>query len=65
MIAAGKFPAPILLGGRAVGWLSHEVDEWISSRVRAPRGGAPMIAKSANVAEQIVNGGPGSTEVKK
>lgn len=41
LIAQGKFPAPIKLGqGRAVGWLSTEIDEWIASRVRASRGGA-------------------------
>jgi prophage regulatory protein len=40
MILAGKFPAPIHLGGRAVGWLTSEIDEWINSRVFASRGGA-------------------------
>jgi prophage regulatory protein len=41
LIAQGKFPAQIKLGGgRAVGWLSTEIDEWIASRVRASRGGA-------------------------
>lgn len=41
-IAASEFPAPISLspGGSAtgaVGWLEHEVDEWIASRVAASR----------------------------
>lgn len=31
----GTFPPPIQLGPRAVGWLEHEIDEWIASRPRA------------------------------
>jgi prophage regulatory protein len=38
-IAEGKFPAPIDLGGgRSVGWLEHEIDAFIASRVAASRG---------------------------
>lgn len=36
-IKAGTFPAPIALGEKSVGWLQHEVDAWISSRVAASR----------------------------
>lgn len=32
-IAAGSFPKPIGLGGRAVGWLESEVEEWIAARI--------------------------------
>ena len=32
-IAAGTFPEPIQLGSRSVGWLEHEIDEWISERI--------------------------------
>lgn len=39
-IKEGKFPAPIPLGARAVGWLSSEVDAWIESRVKASRADA-------------------------
>lgn len=31
------FPAPIPLGGRAVGWLESDIDEWIAERVNAGR----------------------------
>jgi len=32
------FPHPIDLGGgRAVGWLEHEIDNWIRSRIEASR----------------------------
>ncbi|MCM2972896.1 AlpA family transcriptional regulator [Larsenimonas suaedae] len=28
-IAENNFPKPIPLGGKAVGWLEKEIDEWI------------------------------------
>lgn len=32
------FPKPIRLGdGAAVGWLAHEVDEWLQGRIDASR----------------------------
>lgn len=34
-VSDGAFPKPIALGGRAVGWLASEVEEWILSRVKA------------------------------
>jgi prophage regulatory protein len=38
-MARGEFPRPIkLLGGRAVGWLEHEVEQAIRDRVEATRG---------------------------
>lgn len=34
----GKFPAPIsIAGSRAVGFIEHEVDSWIESRITASR----------------------------
>ncbi|MDO8177876.1 MAG: AlpA family transcriptional regulator [Undibacterium sp.] len=37
-IKRNEFPPPIRLGGgRAVGWLEHEVDAWIEERVAASR----------------------------
>jgi prophage regulatory protein len=33
----GTFPRPILLGDRAVGWLEHEIDDWIDQRIRQSR----------------------------
>lgn len=38
LISDKKFPAPIDLGGgRAVGWLDHEISEWIEQRVKQTR----------------------------
>ena len=35
----GRFPRPVSLGGRAVGWIEAEVDEWIREQIEASRGG--------------------------
>lgn len=29
-IADGSFPKPVRLGGRSVGWIESDLDEWIS-----------------------------------
>lgn len=31
------FPRPIQIGGRAVGWLEHEVTAWISAQIEKSR----------------------------
>ena len=36
-IKDGRFPTPIALGDRAVGWLEAEIDAWIAERVSARR----------------------------
>lgn len=35
LMKEGKFPKPIRLGVRAVGWDSVEVDEWIAARLKS------------------------------
>lgn len=37
-IAEGSFPKPISLGGRAVGWLESDIEQWLTSRVEESRG---------------------------
>lgn len=32
-ISEGKFPKPISLGDRAVGWVSTEIDQWIRDKI--------------------------------
>ena len=39
-IAKKEFPHQVSLGGRAVGWLKREVDEWVSGRMRHRPGSA-------------------------
>ena len=35
----GRFPKPVSLGARAVGWIESEVDEWIREQIAASRAG--------------------------
>lgn len=34
LVRAGKFPKPMRLGIRAVGWDSAEIDSWITERLK-------------------------------
>ncbi len=36
-LAEGRFPQPVALGGRAVGWIEAEVDEWVRDRIAESR----------------------------
>ena len=38
-ISQGRFPAPIPLGGRSVGWLDSDVDAWVEQQVAARQAG--------------------------
>lgn len=33
-IDAGTFPKPIDLGGRSVGWVDSEIDDWIAGKIQ-------------------------------
>ena len=36
----GRFPPPVSLGGRAVGWIESEIDEWMRNRIAESRSDA-------------------------
>jgi prophage regulatory protein len=36
-ISKNEFPAPISLGGRAVGWVEKEIDDWLTEKIEASR----------------------------
>jgi prophage regulatory protein len=36
-VSEGRFPKPISLGVRAVGWLESDVDAWLSGRIEESR----------------------------
>lgn len=36
-VSQGTFPAPVSLGGRAVGWLEAEIQDWQQRRIDASR----------------------------
>ena len=33
MMADGKFPRPIKIGRRAVGWIEEDVNNWLSNKI--------------------------------
>ena len=36
-VAEGRFPKPISLGARAVGWLDSEIDAWLANQIELSR----------------------------
>ena len=36
-MANDEFPESVSLGGRAIGWLENEIDEWIVERIEQSR----------------------------
>ena len=36
-MANGEFPESVSLGGRAVGWVESQIDEWIVERIEQSR----------------------------
>ena len=40
-ISQGRFPKPISLGERAVGWVEAEVTEWVNRQIEASRQARP------------------------
>lgn len=36
-ISEGKFPKPISLGDRAVGWIESEVNNWLNTQIKSSR----------------------------
>lgn len=37
-IEKGAFPTQVSLGGRAVGWVEAEVDDWLTEKIKESRG---------------------------
>ena len=50
-LAEGRFPRPVSLGARAVGWVEAEVDGWIRERIAESR---PAGASRARVCDEAV-----------
>ena len=48
-MANGNFPKSIKITDKAVGWLEHELDAWITARVKACRGGSVIQPPPENV----------------
>ena len=42
----GRFPKPVALGGRAVGWVESEVDDWLTRQIQSSREAQSLRHKS-------------------
>jgi prophage regulatory protein len=36
-VSEGRFPKPVSLGARAVGWVESEIEEWIGKQIEESR----------------------------
>ena len=36
-ISEGNYPKPVSLGGRAVGWIEEEVNDWLNQQIETSR----------------------------
>jgi prophage regulatory protein len=43
-VAEGTFPKPVNLGGRTVGWIAAEIQDWLARQIAASRVAPPAIA---------------------
>ena len=44
-MAEHRFPGPVALGGRTVGWVEAEVDGWMTRQIEARREAQPLRHK--------------------
>ena len=42
-VAKNQFPKPISLGGRAVGWIEQEINEWVELQIKLSRNPIPGL----------------------
>ena len=43
-ISEGRFPRPVSLGSRAVGWIESEINTWLAERIAAARATDERVA---------------------
>ena len=48
-IIAGRFPKPIPLGGRAVGWLIEEIELWLADRINDRKVQAAIAKRNQHI----------------
>ena len=46
LVSSSKFPAPIHIGRRSVGWIEDEVEKWILERIVLSRGGSSLVKET-------------------
>ena len=52
-ISEARFPRPVSLGGRAVGWIEAEVEQWLEQRIEASRKGGRVEVAMREAIEQF------------
>jgi len=45
-LGQGRFPRPVSLGSRAVGWVEAEIDAWIRERIEESRGEGALVTNA-------------------
>ena len=48
-IKDGTFPNSISLGKRAVGWISSDIDQWISSKIQVQKPIKPLLKRRSSL----------------
>ena len=61
-LAEGRFPRPVALGGRAVGWIEAEVDEWVRERIAESRFEDERAGERGDAARAIPEAGRRAVE---
>ena len=61
-LAEGRFPRPVALGGRAVGWIEAEVDEWVRERIAESRFEGERAGERGEAARAIPEAGRRTAE---
>ena len=61
-LAEGCFPRPVALGGRAVGWIEAEVDEWVRERIAESRFEGVRASERGEAAPLIPEVGRGAAK---
>jgi prophage regulatory protein len=60
-ISQGTFPKPVSLGGRAVGWLEAEIQQWLQRRIEASRSESSGVG--ATLGAYIISSGRKCTDL--
>ena len=63
-LAAGCFPRPVALGGRAVGWIEAEIEEWVAERIAESRSVGERAGGRGEAAHRIPEAGWRVAEVR-
>lgn len=63
-LAEGRFPQPVRLGGRAVGWIEAEIEEWVAERIAESRFEGNRAGERGDAAHRIPEAGWRAAEAR-